>query len=185
MGRLLRRYKSPIYGNYRKWYVVCGICTGLVMCAAVMVLWLSGNPINSPETYLTDAVLGVCILFSAYLYKDKLPEEKVFFKELMLLGLGIGVVGGLVYGLLLLVYGQMDCEFVERCATVRISFLEVEDSVGKKEAIELIKGYSIGDWAFIGGFRSAVMSVILAFVAALIFGESSKKSPLNDTLDKK
>ena len=38
-----------------------------------------------------------------------------------------------------------------------------------RKAIEMVRNYTAGDWAFIGGFRTAVMSVMFAFFAALIF----------------
>lgn len=185
MARLLRRYKSPIYGHYRRWYAVCGVLTGLLMGAGVFVSRIIGTPICSPETFLTDGLMAVGIFVSCYLYREHLPEQKVFFKELMLLGLGIGVVGGLVYGLLLALYSGVDGEFVGRCADLRIQALDDPESLQTKQAIDTIKGYSVGDWSFIGGFRSAVMSVILAFIAAMIFGIPSKNSPLNVTLNKK
>ena len=44
-----------------------------------------------------------------------------------------------------------------------------ESSAEAKLAVELVSRYTAGDWAFIGAFRSAVMSVILSFFASIIF----------------
>ena len=44
-----------------------------------------------------------------------------------------------------------------------------ESSAEAKVNVELVKNYGAGDWAFIGAFRNAVMSIIMVFVAALIF----------------
>lgn len=172
MTGLLRRYKSPIYGNYRKGYLLGGLVTGVIMALFVLLMWLASNAISTPETYATDIVMAVCIFVISYLYRERLPERKVFFKELMLLGLGIGFVSAVVYGLGLMVYGQIDTEFVSRCIDARIASMKSADGIEEAElaqAVQLVKDYSLGDWSFIGGFRSGVMSIIIAFASALIF----------------
>jgi uncharacterized membrane protein len=51
----------------------------------------------------------------------------------------------------------------------RIEVMEAaEKSEAAKLAVESVKKYTAGDWAFIAGFRSAVMSVIIAFFASLV-----------------
>lgn len=169
MSGLLRRYKSPIYGNYRKASLLYGAATGVIIFLFVVIQWLAGNAISAPETYSTDIVMGVCLFTFSYLYRKQLPEQKVFFKEIMILGLGIGFISGLVYGLSLLLYGQIDVDFCERCISTRVSTIDPADGFDAENAIKLIKDYTLGDWAFIGGFRRAVMSIIIAFAAAIMF----------------
>ena len=97
MARIFRRYKSTIYGNYRKAYLIDGALTGVVM-SVVMLLrdLLAKSPMSSPENYITELVLAVGIFWSCYQYRRQLPDGKVTLKELMLLGLGIGVVSAIV-----------------------------------------------------------------------------------------
>ena len=42
--------------------------------------------------------------------------------------------------------------------------------------MESVKKYTAGDWGFIAGFRSAVMSIIITFFAALLF--RTEKAPV-------
>ena len=172
MARIFRRYKSTIYGNYRKAYLIDGALTGVVM-SVVMLLrdLLAKSPMSSPENYITELVLAVGIFWSCYQYRRQLPDGKVTLKELMLLGLGIGLVSAVVYGLWTwLRCGVLDTSLVDYYNQQRIAVMEpAESSAEAKVAVELVNRYTAGDWAFIGAFRSAVISIIITFFAALIF----------------
>lgn len=172
MAKIFRRYKSTIYGNYRRAYLIDGALTGVAM-SVIMLLrdMLAKAPMASPDNYITELVLCVGIFWSCYQYRKQLPDGKVTLKELMLLGLGIGVVSAIVYGLWTwLNCGVLHNDLVEYYNQQRISMMEpAEKSVEAKMAIGQVARYTAGDWAFIGGFRSAVMSIIITFFAALVF----------------
>ena len=172
MAKIFRRYESTIYGNYRKAYLIDGALTGAVM-SMVMLLrdWLATSPMSSPENYVTELVLAIAIVWSCYQYRRQLPDGKVTLKELMLLGLGIGVVSAIVYGLWTWLHcGVLDTSLVDYYNQQRIAMMEsAESSAEAKVVVELVRRYTAGDWAFIGAFRSAVMSIIITFFAALIF----------------
>ena len=176
MARFFKRYKSTIYGNYRKACLIDGVLTRAVMSVFLLLRdWLSTSTLSSPETspenYVTELVLAVGIFWSCYQYRRHLPDGKVTLKELMLLGLGIGVVSAVVYGLWTwLRCGILDTSLVSHYNQERIAVMEpAESSADAKVAIELVNRYTAGDWAFIGAFRSAVISIIITFFAALIF----------------
>ena len=172
MARFFRRYKSTIYGNYRKAYVIDGLLTGAAMSVIAAVRdWLAAKPMATPDNYVTELVLLVGILWASYHYRKQLPGEKVTFKELMLLGLGIGVVSAVVYSLWMwLRCGVINTGLVDYYNQSRIDVMDpAETSEAAKVAIESVKRYTAGDWAFIAGFRSAVMSILISFFAALIF----------------
>ncbi len=179
MARIFRRYKSTIYGNYRKAYLIDGALTGVVM-SVVMLLrdLLAKSPMSSPENYITELVLAVGIFWSCYQYRRQLPDGKVTLKELMLLGLGIGLVSAVVYGLWTwLRCGVLDTSLVDYYNQQRIAVMEpAESSAEAKMAVEQVRRYTAGDWAFIAGFRLAVMSIIITFFAALIF--RTEKAPV-------
>ena len=81
---IFHRYSSTIHGNYRQAYLRCGLLTGALLAAYLLVRCLMGSPVGSPLSYVSDAVLLVCIfLFSAY-YRNSLPDKLVTLKELML-----------------------------------------------------------------------------------------------------
>ena len=99
--RFIRRYKSEIYGNYRRAALVDGFAASVVMAAYVLISSLVGLPVSAPETYVTDGLMLIAVFVGAYLYRKSLSEVSVSLKELLLLGLDMGVVIGIVYGLLL------------------------------------------------------------------------------------
>lgn len=172
MAKLFRRYKSTLYGNYRKAYLVDGVLVGGVIVLVVVLRdWLSPTPMMAPENWVTEVVLALGIFLSAYLYRKQLPDGKVTLKELMLLGLGIGVVSALVLGLWTwLNGGVLTPSRVEYYNNCRIASMPAADTgFEARQAIEQVSRYTAGDWAFIAAFRSAVMSVILAFFTALVF----------------
>ncbi len=169
---LLRRYQSDIYGNYRRAYFRDGLLTGVVIALVVLFCKVIYYPIYAPETYVTDLSLLAATLFFAYRYRASLPDKKVFFKELMLYGLGLGIVAAIVYGLFLLLYGSaIDEGFAARCLEHFIHGEEqgVGSAEEKAKTIAVMRTYRLRTWAFIGFFRTAVMSILTAFVAALVF----------------
>ena len=172
MAKIFRQYESEIYGNYRKSYLIGGVLTGVAMSVISLIRdWLSVFPMSSPANLVTEIVLAVCICLSCYLYRCDLPYEKVSFKELMLLGLGIGVVSAIVYGVWVWLFcHQIAPSMVDYYNEKRIAMMEpAETSAAAKEAVERVSHYTAVTWAFIGCFRSAVASIIIAFFAALIF----------------
>lgn len=170
MAGLLRRYKSPLLGNYRKYLLVYGIATGFVLFFGMAISWMVDLPYAAPETYVTEILLCVCIFGASYLYRERQTGGKIYLKELLVLGMGIGVVSAVVYGLLILFYGSViDFEFVERCVALRLEQMGSSSEPAALEAIEQVRHYSLGDWAFIGGFRSMVMSIIIMFFSSIIF----------------
>lgn len=183
MARFFRRYNSTIYGNYRKAYLADGALTGGVM-AVVMLFYnmLAATPTVSPENYITELVLLVGIAWSSYQYRKQLPDEKVTLKELMLLGMGIGVVSALVYGLWTWLYcGVINTDMVGFYNEQRIRMMDApEVSAEAKLAVETVKRYTAGDWGFIAGFRSMVMSVIITFFSAIVF--RTEKSPVRENM---
>ncbi|MBO7490436.1 MAG: DUF4199 domain-containing protein [Bacteroidales bacterium] len=170
--KFIRRYQSDIYGNYRKAYFRDGLLAGAAISAVVLFCKLIYYPIYAPENYVTDITLLVATLFFAYRYRSRLPEKKVFFKELMLFGLGLGIVAAVVYGLFILLYGSViDHGFCDRCLNHFINGEMNGSGTDEEKAatIAVMRTYKLRTWAFIGTFRTAVMSIMTAFVAALIF----------------
>ena len=170
--RFLKQYQSDIYGDYRKAYLRDGLFAGLFISVVVLFCKLIYYPLNTPENYVTDLSLLAATLFFAYRYRAALPDGKVFFKELMLYGLGLGVVAAIVYGLFLLFYGGVvDKGFTARCLDHFIPG-EMQGSATEQDTestIQIMRGYKLHTWAFIGAFRTAVMAIMSAFVAALLF----------------
>lgn len=179
MAKFFRRYKSTIYGNYRKAGLIDGLLIGVVMSLIMAVRdWVASTPMATPENYITEVVLAVGIFWAAYHYRKQLVGEKVMLKELLLLGVVIGVVSAVVYGLWTWINcGVLNTSLVQYYNKCRIEVMEpAETSANAKLAIESVKRYTAGDWGFIAGFRSAVMSIIVTFFAALVF--RTEKAPI-------
>ncbi|MBR6330711.1 MAG: DUF4199 domain-containing protein [Bacteroidales bacterium] len=170
--KLIRQYQSDIYGKYRIAALRDGLYAGLILSGAVLFCKLIYYPIYAPENYVTDIALLVSTLFFAYRYRNRLPEKRVFFKELMLYGLLLGIVAAVVYGLFLLFYGGVvDKEFPVRCLEHFIAGEQRGAGTDQEKAatIAVMRTYRLHTWAFIGAFRTAVMSIMTAFVSALLF----------------
>ena len=172
MAGFLKQYQSVIYGNYRKAYLLYGLYTGLIMSGYVLFMRIIILPLSAPETYGTDIAMLAAMLLFTYLYRKQLPDGKVFFKELMLLNLGTGVIAAILYGAFLALYGNaFDTEFFSRCTETYINNMTASD---KPEAeiqkiVDAYRHYTTFHWSAIGAFRSAVMSIICAFIASLVF----------------
>lgn len=180
MARIIKQYQSEIYGNYRLAYATYGVLTGFLL-ALVLVLQraiMPSNPPLAPESFVADAVLAVAIFLSAYRYRSTLPDKQVMLKELLLLGMGTAIVAAVVYGLLLwLILGTVYTDLVETFITHRLSLMPSADEGAEAAiAIEKTRAYTAGDWAFIGGFRIFVISIVFTFFSAIIF--RTQKSPI-------
>ena len=81
------------------------------------------------------------------------------------------MVSGVLYGLWTWLHcGVLDSSLTEHYNDCRIAVMDDADSSPEARiAVEQVKKYTAGDWAFIAGFRTAVMSIIITFFSALIF----------------
>lgn len=173
MAKILRRYNSTIYGNYR----LAGLKYGAMIGAAIAIVVLLNRLLSpnhylaTPENYITELLLLVGILLTTYLYRSALPNQKSTLNELLRMGLWTGVTAAVLYGLLLwLMCGVCFPDMVETYISQRLSVMPSADSSAEaKVAVEAVRRYGAGDWAFIAAFRSFVMSIIMVFVAALVF----------------
>ena len=163
MGKIIRRYKSEIHGNYRVAYLKWGLLTGLVLSLYLLVRHWSGAPCSTPADLGKDGLLVVGIAVAMYFYRRSLQDGKVTMKELLLMGLGAGLVAAVVYGLFVwlycgVMYPEMTGVYAERFKT--------EDSAAEGYVAALNPGM----WALMFGFVNTFLtSIIVAFFGALVF----------------
>lgn len=182
---LLRRYQSEIYGNYRLAYTQYGLVAGALMALYFLFFSIIGKPHATPTTYGTDLLLLIVILVGAYRYRKSLPEGKVSFKELMLLGLGTGFVAAVVYGLYIYLHlsviypDQVTLMCDNEVAMIRENCTEAMSGevATCQQKIDIVASFGAGAWAFRGGFLSGVFSILMAFIAALLFKTEMKRKP--------
>lgn len=146
--------------------------TGLLLGLYLLVRWLLNKPASTPQSYGSDIVVLATMLFFSYQYRKTLQEEKVTLKELMQLNVWTGFVAAIVFGFALWLYGTvLDEAFQGRCISQMIeSEQQGGNSVeGKADVIAVIRKYKLVTLSWIGAFRTFVMSILWAFVAALLF----------------
>lgn len=102
---IFHRYNSTIHGNYRKNYLRCGLITGVLLSAYVLVRLLMGSPLQSPTSYVSDAIMLVAVFLFTAFYRNSLPDHKITLKEAMLFGMGLSAVTAAFYGLALWAIG--------------------------------------------------------------------------------
>ncbi len=141
------------------------------MSAYLMVRWLANMPANSPQTYGSDLVLLACMLLASFLYRRKLPEQKVTLKELMQMNLWLSAVAAVLFGLFTWFYGTVvDGEFLQRCLQTLIEGEQQGSSTPEQKAqtIAVMQTYTASTLGSIAAFRTMVMSILWAFIAALL-----------------
>lgn len=177
MATIFRRYKSTIYGKYRRAYLLYGLATGVAMGLISLIFNVASDvPLNNPDNYVTNIVMAIGIFGFSYYYRKQLPEQKVTLKELMLLGLGMGVVSSIAFGIWeLFDLKVLSPDMVTYYNNERIATMPSETPDDLLQ-IALVKGYSAYDWAIISGFRSMVLSILIMFFAALAL--RTEKAPV-------
>lgn len=163
MAKIFRRYRSEIHGNYRVAYLKYGLLTGVVMSLYLFLRHWIGHPLPTPSDLVKDFILIAAIVLFTYVYRKGLPDRRVTFKELILMGMGIGLVAALVYGLALWLYcGVAYPDMTEAYA----AGFRTEESSSEGYLAALNPAM----WAFFYGFlHTVVTSIIVAFFAALVF----------------
>ena len=170
---IFHRYSSTIHGNYRRAYLRSGAITGLLLAAYVMVRYLMGNPLESPLSYVSDAILLVAVfLFAAY-YRNSLPEGKVTLKELMLFGIGLSAVAAVVYGLVLcafeLIVPDQTLQFTTGMTGKEISPLDPQ------------MHYWAIWWAIMAAVEVLLLGAFGAFLAAILFRNEKSEVKKSET----
>ncbi|MBO4752360.1 MAG: DUF4199 domain-containing protein [Bacteroidales bacterium] len=163
MGNIIRRYKSEIHGNYRLAYLRWGALSGLVLSLYLLVRHWSGAPCATPADLGKDGLLVVGIVVSMYFYRRSLPDGKVTMKELLLMGLGTGLVAAVLYGLFVWLYcGVLYPEMTELYA----QRFKTDDS----QTEGYLAALNPGMWALMFGFVNTFLtSIIVTFFGALFF----------------
>lgn len=161
MVKIFHRYSSTIHGNYRQAYLRCGLLTGALLAAYVLVRCLMGSPVGSPLSYVSDAVLLVCIfLFSAY-YRNSLPDKLVTLKELMLFGIGLSALAAVLYGIALWVIGLV---LPEQTVVFTTTMTPNETTLQDPQL-----RYWAAWWAIFAAMETLLLGAFGSFLAAIFF----------------
>lgn len=158
---VFHRYRSTIHGNYRRAYVRCGLIIGVLLVAYVLVRLLMGNPVESPLSYVSDAILLVCIFLFATYYRNSLPDKKVTLKELMLFGIGTSAVASLLYGLMLWAVGVA---FPQQAVLFTNNMTPNEVTLQDPQL-----HYWAALWAIVAAVEVLLLGSFGAFLAAILF----------------
>ena len=175
---LLHRYKSTIYGNYKKFIIIFGLFTALALILSVLTRYAFFEPISTPVSWTDNIVLSICLIAFTIAYRCTLPEKKITFKEIFILTVGLSFVAAVLYGLYLWFYGtHTDIEFAQRFADSETAKHSPEEQ-DYNDALEQIKIMATPKYlAFMGFVYTVVTSFIVGFFVAIIF--KTEKSPLH------
>lgn len=158
---LFHRYQSAIHGNYRKAYLRSGLLTGALLTLYVLARLLVGSAVQSPVSYISDAVMLILVvLFTAY-YRNSLPDKKITLKEAMLFGMGTAVVGSVIYGVALWVIGLA----IPQQAAIFTTTLTGQETLPGDPQIH----YWAAWWGIVGGVSLMVVGTFGSFLASIFF----------------
>ena len=158
---IFHRYNSTIHGNYRKAYLRSGLITGLLLSAYVLIRLLMGKPLESPTSYVSDAVMLVAVFLFMAFYRNSLPDKKITLKEAMLFGIGTAVVAAFIYGLALWAFGLA---FQQQTALFSTTMTGNEVTTQDPQL-----HYWAAWWAIYSFVMMALLGSFGAFVAAIFF----------------
>lgn len=158
---IFHRYHSTIHGNYRRAYLLGGAVTGLVLAAYMFSRWMMGRPVESPLSYVSDAILLVLLFLEAAYYRRSLPDGRVTLKELMLFGMGVAAVAAVVYGLLLWLLGTLSPEQTA-LFTSAMSGQEITPHDPQLHYWSVL-------WAIVAALEVLLLGSFGAFLAAILF----------------
>lgn len=158
---IFHRYNSTIHGNYRKAYLRSGLITGLLLSAYVLIRLLMGKPLESPTSYVSDAVMLVAVFLFMAFYRNSLPDKKITLKEAMLFGIGTAVVAAFIYGLALWAFGLA---FQQQAALFSTTMTGNEVTTQDPQL-----HYWAAWWAIYSFVLMALLGSFGAFVAAIFF----------------
>lgn len=155
---IFHRYNSEIHGNYRRAYLIGGLLTGLLMAAYIVVRLLMRNPVESPFSMVIDVLLLVMLFLLTAYYRNSLPDKRITLKEAMLFGVGLALVAGVVYGLLLWIIGTLAPQ-----QTVLFTQTMV------KNPQQAPASYWAAWWAILSAIEVMLLGAFGAFLAAIFF----------------
>ena len=158
---IFHRYNSTIHGNYRKAYLRSGLITGVMLAAYVLIRLLMGKPLESPTSYVSDAVMLVAVFLFMAFYRNSLPDKKITLKEAMLFGIGTAVVAAFIYGLALWAFGLA---FQQQTALFSTTMTGNEVTTQDPQL-----HYWAAWWAIYSFVMMALLGSFGAFVAAIFF----------------
>ncbi|MDY5968602.1 MAG: DUF4199 domain-containing protein [Bacteroidales bacterium] len=157
---------------------MAGVWTGLVLALYLVARWLLNKPVDAPQGFGSDIAVLAAMLFFSVRYRRTLPEKKVTLKELMQHNIWTGFVAALLFGISLWLYGtSVDGDLLNRCVARMIEF-EQQDGNDRAETIATLEAYTLFTISWIGAFRTFVMSILWAFIAALLF--QTEKAPVKE-----
>ena len=159
--KVFKRYSSTIHGNYRKAYLRSGLITGVLLAAYVLIRLLMGKPLESPTSYVSDAVMLVAVFLFMAFYRNSLPDKKITLKEAMLFGIGTAVVAAFIYGLALWAFGLA---FQQQTALFSTTMTGNEVTTQDPQL-----HYWAAWWAIYSFVLMALLGSFGAFVAAIFF----------------
>lgn len=154
-----------MHGNYRKESLRYGLFVGVMLIIVLLLRYLLGYKPSSPTTIADNITLLVMLVTSLLMYRNKLEDKKITFKEGFLLAFYSGIIGSILYGIFMYLYvNAIDTEMSLRCANTLRQIPDYAD-YSPQQFATMTKASTIALQSII---YNIVMSILWAFVAGLI-----------------
>ena len=160
---LIRRYESKMHGDYKRAILRYGFFGGLIFCVVLLLRWLLVLPPSQPMSYVENVLQLVLLFVFVYLYKRRLPDRRINFKESYVVALGTAVVSAVIYGMFMYVYASyIDTQMQERC--FEFQRMMNQGQYTEEQLKDLTKPSYI---AFSAVLLNSVMAVLWAMIVAI------------------
>lgn len=162
---LIRQYRSTMHGSYWTAIIKYGALCGVFLSFVVLFRFWIYLPLSTPNDYVQDFSLLVCLFVAVWVYKRSLEDKKITLKEAYIVALGCGIVAAVVYGMFLLLYSRyIDVDMPQRYFDIQRA---VEQNAQHPDST-LREFTSSRYLAAMGMIFISILSVIEALVVAVI-----------------
>lgn len=168
-----------MHGSYGKASLKYGLILGLVLSFVLFLRYLIGfapdAPVSKAETWTVFAIMLIGGGIATYYYRNNLTDKKITFKEAYLLSLLSNIIACIIYAMFMYIYATSidngEDSFLKRSIGVL-----VKNFTEKGEAVPDMTGYRISFLSISSLMYNMVMSVLAAFISAMIF-RNEKAAP--------
>lgn len=170
---IIRQYHSTMHGNYWAAILKYGLVCGVVISFMVLFRKWIYFPLSTPNDYIQDFSLLVCLFVAVLVYKRSLPQKQITLKEAYIVAFGCGIVAAVVYGMFLLLYSK----YIDADMPFRYFAIQRAVEQNKMQPDSVLREFTSSRYiALMGIIFMAILSVIEALVVSAIL--RNEKAPV-------
>ncbi|MDD2530263.1 MAG: DUF4199 domain-containing protein [Bacteroidales bacterium] len=163
--------KSNFSGNYWSGILKYGLLIGLGLSLVVIIRLIINKPIHYPISYSEYFSLLIFMFIGVLLYRSRLEDGKICFKEAYWVALGSGIIGAIIYGIFIYVYASfIDSSFQGRYFDIQRA-VEANSNLSDEQINSIVGPSSI---AISSILFTSLMSIFWGLIVA-VFLKNKKK----------